>query len=79
MFTGTSGSLTHSAPFGLSVTIALSSAPPSRTRYIRTDSVSFNTDHGVVYNPNTAQFFVSDPGGSKVFPLTRRQRRKSLA
>jgi YVTN family beta-propeller protein len=74
-FTGTSGSLTHTASVNLSVSIdtVTGNTPPSRTRYVRMDSTteyfaSLNS-HWIVYNPNTSQFYVSDPQSNHVFVL----------
>lgn len=66
LFTGTSGSLSHNAPFALNINVALSNTPPTRTRYVRTDSVSYTE---LVYNPNTNQFFSVDPVGGQVAVL----------
>ena len=70
-FTGTSGSLSHGAVLSLSVWATLSSVPPSRTRYVRSDAAttylaSLNT-HWIVYNPNSSEFFMTDPQGNHVF------------
>jgi hypothetical protein len=74
-FTGTSGSLVIPAKLPLSIAAVLPSAntPPSRTRYVRTDATteyfgSLNA-HWIVYNPNTSQFYVSDPQSNHVFVL----------
>ena len=72
-FTGTSGSLSHTAQLSLSVLVPLTRIPPSRTRYLRTDAVTeyfadVNT-HWIIYNPITSQFFVTDPDGNRLFVL----------
>ena len=73
--TGTSGSVTHASQVTLSVSADTVSgnAPLSRTRYVRTDAAtlyfgSLNA-HWVVYNPNTSQFYMSDPQSNHVFVL----------
>jgi hypothetical protein len=69
-FTGTSGSKSHSTQLNLSVFGALSSIPPSRTRYVRADAVTeyflwLNT-HWIVYGPANSRFFMTDPEGNQV-------------
>jgi YVTN family beta-propeller protein len=74
-FTGTAGSLIHTAKVILSVSTdsVTANTPRSRTRYVRTDATteyfgSLNA-HWIVYNPNTSQFYVSDPQSNHVFVL----------
>jgi len=74
-FTGTSGSLVISANLPLSISTVIPSAntPPSRTRYLRTDATTeypLELDtHWIIYNPNTSQFYVSDPQSNHVFVI----------
>lgn len=74
-FTGSAGSLTHAAQLSLSVSTdpVTTNTPPSRTRYVRTDSTTeydFElSTQWIVYNPNTLQFYVSDPQSNHVFVL----------
>ena len=73
-FTGTSGSLTHSATESLSVIARISSnTPPSRMRYVRTDATTeyagWVNPHWIVYNPPTNRFFVTDPSTNRVYAL----------
>jgi len=72
-FTGKSASLTHSANLSVYVNTAVSSALPSRTRYVRTDASTeyflwLNT-HWVVYDSPTSRFFVTDPQSNQVLVL----------
>jgi len=68
-FTGTAGSLSHTADLSLSVASTFGS-PPARTRYLRTDATTDYTDwvnlHWVVYNSNTSRFFLTDPFSNHV-------------
>jgi hypothetical protein len=71
-FTGTFGSLSHSAGLGVTVTRPVATLS-TRTRYVRTDAaaeyfLNLNT-HWVVYDPPTARFFVTDPGTGTVFVI----------
>lgn len=73
IFTGISGSLSHSAHISISVSQQTVSTPPTRTRYVRSDAVteygySLNT-HWEVYHSPTSRFFVTDPDSSQVFVL----------
>ena len=73
-FTGTSGSLTHSAHLALQTyPLITSNTPPFRTRYVRTDAAvpyfAWLNSHWIIYNPPTNRFFVTDPGSSRVFAL----------
>ena len=69
-FTGTAGSLSHTAQLSLTV-----DAPPVlvRTRYVRTDRKTpiydFINTHWLVYNLPTNRFFVADPFTNHVFVL----------
>lgn len=70
-FTGTSGSLTHSAQVSISVSPITTQTLPTRTRYVRSDAVteygySLNT-HWEVYHSPTSRFFVTDPDSNQVF------------
>jgi hypothetical protein len=72
-FTGTTALLTHSMSLNFSVTAGISSALPTRTRYVRTDAATeyylwLNT-HWVVYNSATSRFFVTDPRTNQVLVL----------
>ena len=76
-FTGTSGSLTHSAKEGLTIISKIASnIPPFRMRYVRTDATTayfgWVNSHWIVYNPPTSRFFVTDPDSSRVFALDAR-------
>lgn len=69
-FTGTAGSLSHTAPLNVSVTRANPGPLSTRTKYLRTDAVTeyylwLNT-HWAVFNPPTSRFFVTDPVGNQV-------------
>lgn len=71
IFTGISGSLSHSAYVFISVSPEAVSTPPTRTRYVRSDAAteygySLNT-HWEVYHSPTSRFFVTDPDSSQVF------------
>lgn len=74
VFTGTSGSLTHSADLHLTITTGTTGDLTTRTRYVRTDAVTeyFTAlnDRWVVFNPGTSRFFVTDPFGNKVMVLS---------
>ena len=67
---GTSGTLTHSAPLGLTITAAPLIPATFRTRYTRTDAateyyaaLNYNW---MVYDSATNRFFVSDPAGNRI-------------
>jgi IPT/TIG domain len=71
VFTGTSGSLSHSAQVSVSVAQQSASALPTRTRYLRSDAVTeygywLNT-HWEVFHSPTLRFFVTDPFSNQVF------------
>ncbi len=67
LFTGTSGSLTHSTDLVMAVNAQLS----TRTRYVRTDATTeyylYANQNWAIYNPNTSRFFVTDLSTSNVF------------
>lgn len=67
--TGQSGSLTHTAPFSLSVLGALT----TRTRYVRTDATTEYLEwinaHWIIYNPVTNYFYVADPDSNRIMVL----------
>jgi hypothetical protein len=69
LFTGTSGSLTHSTDLVMAVNAQLH----TRTRYVRTDATTeyyqYANQNWAIYNPNTSRFFVTDPATSNVFVL----------
>jgi hypothetical protein len=70
-FTGTSGSLTHSAQLTLGVFTGLSRTPPVRTRYVRSDAVTpyftWINSYWILYHSATKRFFVTDPFSGHVF------------
>lgn len=73
VFTGTSGSLSHNASLGLTVTKGFPQSLNTRTRYVRTDAVteyylSLNT-HWVVFHQATSRYFVTDPFSNQIFVL----------
>jgi YVTN family beta-propeller protein len=74
-FTGTSGSVVIPAnlPLSISAVLPSSNTPPSRTRYLRTDATTeyaLELDtHWIIYNPNTSQFYVSDPQSNHVLVI----------
>ncbi len=73
-FTGTSGALSHSAQATLAVIQPITSnTPPFRTRYARTDATTpyslWLNSAWIVYNPPTNRFFLTDPGGNRVYAL----------
>ena len=71
-FTGTAGSATSTAQVAVAVSNDTINAntPPTRTRYVRTDATTeypFSGDpQWIMYNPNTSQFFVSDPQSNRI-------------
>jgi hypothetical protein len=71
-FTGTSGSLTHTASLQLRVNGA-SNRAPGRTRYVRTDATTeyplFVNQHWILYHTATARYFVSDPSSNEIIVL----------
>lgn len=68
-FTGTSGSLSHTANVALQLTASVGVAP-LRTRYVRTDSTTqypfFVNQHWAIYHAATKRFFVTDPFSNRV-------------
>jgi hypothetical protein len=73
-FTGTSGTLTHTAQLAVSNTFEVTSNAPSfRTRYVRTDAATlyfgWPNSNWIVYNPPTSRFFLTDPDSNRVFVL----------
>jgi hypothetical protein len=71
-FTGTSGSLSHSADLSLTIASTFGS-PPARTRYVRTDATTeygfWPNQNWIIYNPITSRFFVTDPTGNHVMVM----------
>jgi hypothetical protein len=70
-FTGTSGSLSHTANVNVSVSQETPEILPTRTQYVRSDAVteygySLNT-HWEVFHNATSRFFVTDPYSNRVF------------
>lgn len=69
IFTGTSGSLMHTAGLSLSVN-SLSNGVPVRTRYLRTDATTeyfgYLNQHWIVYHAGTARYFVTDPSSNQI-------------
>jgi YVTN family beta-propeller protein len=77
IFTGNSGSLTHTANLQVKITAGGSggggAALSTRTKYVRTDAtteyyLSLNT-HWVVFDPSTSRFFVTDPSSNRIIVL----------
>ena len=75
VFTGTSGSLVHTARLSVAVTSNGGGGGggnlSTRTKYVRDDAVteyylSLNA-HWVVYNTSTSRFFVTDPFSNQIF------------
>jgi hypothetical protein len=71
-FTGTSGSLTHTAGLGLTVN-ASTQGLPTRTRYLRTDATteyfSWVNQHWIIYHANTGRYFVTDPSSNQIIVI----------
>ena len=69
-FSGSSGSLTHTAQLSLSVK-GLSPPPAGRTKYLRSDGAteyySWLNSHWIIFNAPTSRFFSADPGSNHVF------------
>jgi hypothetical protein len=66
-FTGSFGSLHHSAKLNLTTQgSSVVNTPLTRTRYVRTDAVD---PYAVIYDPNTNRFFLSDPGSNQIMVL----------
>ena len=65
-FTGTSGSLKHTAQLSLTMQAASVNTPLTRTRYVRTDAVD---PYAVIFDSNTNRFFLSDPGTNQIMVL----------
>jgi hypothetical protein len=67
LFTGNSGSSTHSTDLVMAVNAQLH----TRTRYVRTDATTeyfvYANQNWAIYNPNTSRFFVTDPSTSNIF------------
>ncbi len=72
--TGTSGTLSHTAPLSLTTFLPpTSNTSPFRMLYIRTDAstpyfASWNS-YWIDFNPTTSRFFVTDPFGNHVFVI----------
>jgi YVTN family beta-propeller protein len=68
-FTGTSGTLQHTAALALTVN-GSSSGVPARTRYRRTDATTeyshFLNQHWIVYHAATQRYFVTDPSSNLI-------------
>jgi WD40 repeat protein len=73
VFTGTSGSLTHTENLQVNVTSGGVGTLSTRTRYVRTDAVTEYylglNDHWVVFNSASSRFFVTDPTYNRVIVL----------
>jgi WD40 repeat protein len=75
VFTGSLGSLVHTANLSVSVTSSGGAGgggnPNSRTKYIRDDAVTEYSltlnSHWTVYNKSTSRFFVTDPFSNQIF------------
>jgi YVTN family beta-propeller protein len=72
-FTGTSGTLTHTAKLAVNVMGTGSNGAPVRTRYIRTDATTeyyqWLNPHWGILSPLTSLFYVTDPVSSQVFVI----------
>lgn len=73
-FTGASSSLSGTADLSLAViAVPTSNTPPSRTRYVETDSTTpyflFPNSKWIIYNPPTNRFFLADPDMNCVIVL----------
>jgi hypothetical protein len=71
-FTGTAGSLTHTAELSLTVN-ATSTGVPVRTRYVRTDATTeyplWVNQHWILYHGATGRYFVTDPSSNQIIVL----------
>jgi hypothetical protein len=71
-FTGTAASLTHTTGLGLTVN-ALSTVPPVRTRYVRTDATTeyfeWVNQHWILYHTATSRYFVTDPSSNQIIVI----------
>lgn len=72
IFTGTSGSLQHTA--GLSLTVkGVSNGAPVRTRYVRTDATTeyfgWVNQHWILYHQATGRYFVADTSSNQIIVL----------
>jgi hypothetical protein len=71
--TGSSGSLSHTASFSLTVKALPVATKTFRTRYTRTDSPTeypfYLNDRWMVFDAPTNRFFVSDPNGNQIVVL----------
>ncbi|WP_158751402.1 YncE family protein [Acidobacterium sp. S8] len=66
-FTGSSGSLRHTAQLSLTTQASLPVRTSlTRTRYVKTDAVN---PYAVIYDSNTNRFFMSDPGTNQIMVL----------
>ncbi len=78
---GVSGTLSHSAQLSLTVNALAGSPLISRTRYVRTDSVTeypyWENQNWIVFDPGTKRFFVADPSGNQVVVMDATKRRRS--
>jgi|HubBroStandDraft_5_1064220.scaffolds.fasta_scaffold07341_2 hypothetical protein len=71
-FTGTSGSLVHTA--GLSLTVnGATQGLPTRTRYLRTDATteysSWLNQHWIIYHSSTGRYFVTDTSSNQIIVI----------
>jgi len=71
-FTGTSGSLAHTAGLSLAV-VGSGNGVPVRTRYVRTDATteyfSWVNQHWILYHAATGRYFVTDPSSNQIIVL----------
>jgi YVTN family beta-propeller protein len=72
IFTGTSGSLTHTAPLSLAVN-GSGNGVPVRTRYVRTDATTeyfaWVNQHWILYHAATGRYFVTDTSSNQVIVI----------
>lgn len=72
--TGTAGSLTQRATADLTIKAAVRNVSLTRTRYVRTDSVTeyplLLNSSWTVFNANTGRFFVTDPWGNQIVVMS---------
>ena len=69
VFTGSAGSLSHSAGLNLSVNSS-SNGVPVRTRYVRLDTTTqyfgWVNQHWILYHASTGRYFLTDPSSNQV-------------
>ncbi len=72
IFTGISGSLTHTAALSLNVN-GSGNGVPVRTRYVRTDATTeyfvWVNQHWILYHAPTSRYFVTDPSSNQVIVI----------